>query len=311
MTTLATTAGIASRPSYFEWAPVLAGAVAAAALSFLLLTFGATIGLTLTSPWPYEGVSASRVAIAIGIWAIMVQVASFAAGGYLAGRMRSNWDGSLEERQFRDGAHGFMVWATGVMMGAALIAIAGAATAFTTAHSASMVAAGAASGAAGKGTDGLARAPADYAVDLLLRPAPSGNAQAGQPAGTAPAGQSATGSGDAPLRAETTRIFRTAIDNRALTQRDRDYLTQVVATRTGLPEAEAQKRVDEAVKEAQNLEIKAREAADKARKTAVITGFMAAASLLIGLAAACAGASLGGRHRDDNTSPAFYGSRFW
>lgn len=310
MTTLATTAGIESRSGYFEWAPVLAGAVAAAALSFLLLTFGATIGLTLTSPWPYEGVSASRVAIAIGIWAIMVQVASFAAGGYLAGRMRSNWDGSLEERQFRDGAHGFMVWATGVLMGAALLAIAGAATAFTTAHSASMVAAGAASGAAAKGTDAaLARAPADYAVDLLLRPAPSGASQSGQTA-AAPSAQSATG-GDASLRAETTRIFRTAIDNRALTQRDRDYLTQVVATRTGLPEAEAQKRVDEAVKEAQNLEIKAREAADKARKTAVITGFMAAASLLIGLAAACAGASLGGRHRDDNTSPAFYGKRFW
>ncbi len=307
MTTLATTAGIAARPSYFEWAPVLAGAVAAAALSFLLLTFGATIGLTLTSPWPYEGISAARVAIAVGIWAIMVQIASFAAGGYLAGRMRSNWDGSLEERQFRDGAHGFMVWATGVMFGAVLLAIAGAATAFTAAHSTSMVAAGAASGASARATDALARAPADYAVDLLLRPAPSAGGQPAQPGGAAPA---ASG-GDAGLRAETTRIFRSAIDNRALTQRDRDYLAQVVATRTGLPEAEAQKRVDEAVKEAQNLEIKAREAADKARKTAVITGFMAAASLLIGLAAACAGASLGGRHRDENTSPAFYGRRFW
>ena len=118
--------------------------------------------------------------------------------------------------------------------------------------------------------------------------------------------------GDAGLRSETTRIFRTAIDNRALTQRDRDYLAQVVANRTGLPEAEAQRRVDDAVKEAQNLEIKAREAADKARKTAVITGFMAADSLLIGLAAACAAASLGGRHRDENSAPAlFYGRRFW
>ena len=113
------------------------------------------------------------------------------------------------------------------------------------------------------------------------------------------------------LRAETTRIFRTAIDNRALTQRDRDYLAQVVAARAGLPEAEAQKRVDEAVREAQTLEVKAREAADKARKTAVITGFMAAASLLLGLAAACIGASLGGRHRTENLSPAFFGRRFW
>ena len=309
MTTIATTAGIVARPSYLEWGPVLAGAVAAAALSFLLLTFGATIGLTLTSPWPYEGVAASRVAIAVGIWAIMVQVASFAAGGYLAGRMRSNWDGTVEEMQFRDGAHGFMVCATGVMFGAVLLAIAGAATAFTAANSASMVAAGAASGAAAKGTEALARGPSDYAVDLLLRPAPSSAAQSGQSGSGANAPASA--GADASLRAETTRIFRSAIDNRALTQRDRDYLAQVVANRTGLPEAEAQKRVDEAVKEAQNLEVKAREAADKARKTAVITGFMAAASLLIGLAAACAGASLGGRHRNENLSPAFYGRRLW
>ncbi len=306
MTTIATTAGLAARPGYLDWGAVLAGAVAAAALSFLLLTFGATIGLTLTSPWPYEGVSVSRVAIAIGIWAIMVQVASFAAGGYLAGRMRAGWDGTPDERQFRDGAHGFMVWATGVMFGAVLLAIAGAATAFTAAHSASTVAAGAAGGAAAKGTEALARSPADYAVDLLLRPVPG--APAAQPG---MGGNTAPQTGDANLRSETTRIFRTAIDSRALTQRDRDYLVQVVASRSGLPEAEAQKRVDEAVKEAQNLEVKAREAADKARKTAVITGFMAAVSLLIGLAAACAGASLGGRHRDESLSPAFYGKRFW
>lgn len=307
MTTISTPVGAVARPSYLEWGPIFAGAVGAGALSFLLLTFGATVGLTLTSPWPYEGVSASRVAIAVGIWAVMVQVVSFAAGGYLAGRMRGSFDATVEERQFRDGAHGFTVWATGVMIGALLLAVAGTATAFTASHSAATIAAGAASGISARGTETLARTPADYAVDLLLRPAPA--AAAGQPA----AGTNMPNSQpvDASLRAESTRIFRTAIDNRALTQRDRDYLVQLVAARTGLPEAEAQKRVEDAVKEAQSLEVKARETADKARKTAVITGFMAAASLLIGLAAACAGASLGGRHRDDNLTPAFYGRRFW
>jgi hypothetical protein len=214
----------------------------------------------------------------------------------------------VEEREFRDGAHGFMVWATGVVFGAIVIALVGGATAFTAVRSASTIAAGAAGGATAQA---LARGPADYAVDLLLRPAPTNANQAASPSVS---GAAATDSGRAPneaLRAETTRIFRTAIDNRALTQRDRDYLAQVVAARAGLPEAEAQKRVDEAVKEAQTLEVKAREAADKARKTAVITGFMAAASLLLGLAAACIGASLGGRHRTENLSPAFYGRRFW
>lgn len=310
MTTVTTT-GVTTRPTYLEWGPVIAGAVGASAISFLLLTFGATIGLTLTSPWPYEGVSAARVAIAVGIWAVIVQVASFAAGGYLAGRMRGNWDtGTVEERQFRDGAYGFMVWATGVLFGALILAIVGTATAFTAARSASMVAAGAAGGAAANGTAQLARGPADYAVDLLLRPAPG---TTGQPTGTTQSGTPGAGllSGDAELRSETTRIFRSAIDSRALTGRDRDYLIQVVSRRTGLAEPEAQKRVQESILEAQNLEAKARDAADKARKTAVITGFMAATSLLLGLAGACIGAGVGGRHRDEHLSPMFLGKRFW
>jgi len=246
------------------------------------------------------------VAIAVGVWAMVVQIGSFAAGGYLAGRMRGGWDGTVEERDFRDGTHGFLVWATGVVFGALVLAIAGGATAFTAAQSGSMVAAGAASGAAAQGTQALARSPSDYAVDLLLRPGPAaaGGASATQ------TGAANRGS-DENVRAESMRIFRSTIDNRSLTARDRDYLAQMVASRTGLPEAEAQKRVDEAVKEAQNLEIKAREAADKARKTALITGFMAAASLLLGLGAACVGASLGGRHRDENRSPEFFGRRFW
>ena len=310
MTTIATAPGV-TRSSYLEWGPVLGGAVAAAALSFLLLTFGAAIGLTMSSPWPYSGVSAARIAIVVGIWAVAVQIASFAAGGYLAGRMRAAWsDGTVEDRQFRDGAHGFMVWATGVVFGAMVLALAGGTTAFTIAKSASTVAAGAASGASAQGTAQLARSPSDYAIDALLRPAPRAAGAAAPMASPGSTTAPAAGNDDG-LRSELGRVFRSTIDNQALTARDRDYLTQVVANRTGLPEAEAQKRVDEAVTEAKKLEIKAREAADKARKTALITGFLAAASLLIGLAAACAGASLGGRHRDENRSPEFFGHRFW
>ena len=99
--------------------------------------------------------------------------------------------------------------------------------------------------------------------------------------------------------------------NEELTARERDYLSEVVVRRTGMPQADAQKRVDEAVTEAKNLEVKAREAADKARKAALIAGFLAAASLLISAAAASAGASLGGRHRDESGSYLFFGRRFW
>jgi hypothetical protein len=249
------------------------------------------------------------VAIVVGLWMAIVQIISFAAGGYLAGRLRASWvDSTLVEHQFRDGAHGFMVWATGVVMGALILGMTGAGALGTLAQSGSLVAAGAASGVAAKGTEVLATSPTDYAVDLLLRPAP--RSAAGTAA--APAMPAAQAAQDVDgLRTEAGRIFTATINNRAFTARDRDYLAQVVVNRTGLPEAEAQRRVDAAVTEARDLEIKARETADKARKAALIAGFVAAATLLISLASACAGASLGGRHRDNNVTPEFLGYRFW
>lgn len=288
------------KASYLEWGPIFAGAIAAAALSFLLLTFGGAIGLSLTSPWPNAGARLWVVAFALAWWMVLVQIGSFAAGGYLAGRMRSRWvDSHVSEGAFRDSTHGFMVWAVGVLMGAAVLGIVGLGTAKTAADSASTVAAGAASGTTSKASP--MSGPADYAVDLLLRPQP------GQPA-TDP---NANKSNDDALRGEANRIFLSAIKNQALTERDRTYLSQTVASRTGLPEAEAQKRVDASVTEARDLERKAREQADKARKATVITAFIAAMSLLVSLAAATAAAAAGGRHRDEDRIPTFAGHRFW
>ena len=44
------TGRVSSSTSYVEWGAVLAGAVLAASLSFVLLTFGTGIGLSLLSP---------------------------------------------------------------------------------------------------------------------------------------------------------------------------------------------------------------------------------------------------------------------
>ena len=52
-------------------------------------------------------------------------------------------------------------------------------------------------------------------------------------------------------------------------------------------------------------------AANTARKAGVLSGFLAAASLLISLAAAVGGAALGGTHRDDGTVAHLFGTRFW
>ena len=297
---------VGANARYLEWGPVIAGALAAAALSFLLLTFGTAVGLSATSPWPGRGVSLSLAAWAVLWWTVLVQLGSFAAGGYLAGRMRSRWgESGTDEGQFRDAVHGFLVWAVGVLIGATVLALAATGAVRTAAQSASVVAAGAASGAANRGAE-IAAGPADYAVDLLLRPV--ARTQGASPVKN-PESQRTD---DMSLRNEAGRIFAATIKNQEFSQRDRTYLTQVVATRTGLPEAEAQQHVDAAVNEARDLEIKARQQADQARKATVIAGFIAAAALLISCVVACFAAGLGGLHRDEGKTPHFFGHpRFW
>jgi hypothetical protein len=291
-----------TRTPYLEWGPVFAGAIAAAAISFLLLTFGSAIGLSLTSPWPNAGARLWVVGLAVGWWAVVVQIGSFAAGGYLAGRMRSRWgESETDEGQFRDSAHGFMVWAVGVLIGGLMLAWTAGAAVQTATQATATVAGGAASGAASRVAESALR-PTDYAVDLLLR---------GESDTASPAAKQTGQRDDGALRAEAGRIFSASIRNQEFSARDRDYLVGIVRERTGLPEVEAQRRVDAAMIEARDLEIKVRQQADNARRAGVIAGLIAAVSLLIGCVAACMAASLGGRHRDEARTPPFYGHRFW
>ncbi len=58
------------------------------AVSMVLLAFGAGIGLSTTSAQPYAGASAKALAVISGLYVAITLVASFAAGGYIAGRMR-------------------------------------------------------------------------------------------------------------------------------------------------------------------------------------------------------------------------------
>src|SRR3981081_1266176 len=79
------------RPRYLEWGPVILGALGATAISLVLLTFGAALGLSVVSPYPYAGISANGLAVLTGTYVALVTVASFGAGGYLAGRLRAPW----------------------------------------------------------------------------------------------------------------------------------------------------------------------------------------------------------------------------
>jgi hypothetical protein len=305
-TAVTATEGPAS--GYIEWGPLILGALGATAMSVVLLTFGAALGLSVVSPYPFAGISARGLAVLTGTYTALALVASFAAGGYLAGRLRTPWvSADAVESHFRDGAHGFGVWALGVLLGAAL-AVSGAGAILKTAvHTSGAVAAagtagGAASPAPGAALDRLSTTPADYAVDRLLAAAPAGAA------GAVPA----PGTPRSDLAAPIARAFAANLHNPQLDATDRATLVQLVVQRTGMAQADAEKRVDDAFTELKAAEQKARDAAEQARKAALIAAFLAAATLAIGCAAACAGAEVGARHRDQKTLVVLFGSRrFW
>jgi hypothetical protein len=110
--------------SNVDWAAILAGAAVATAGGLILLGFGAALGLSLTSPYDGEGLSPVAFAIAAGLYLLWVQVLSFFSGGYVAARLKARTPGVTEhETDVRDGLHGVLVWAVGVIA-AAFIAFA-------------------------------------------------------------------------------------------------------------------------------------------------------------------------------------------
>ena len=96
----------------------------------------------------------------------------------------------------------------------------------------------------------------------------------------------------ADSRSEMLRLFATTFrDGTELKPADRTYVTKIVASRTGLSEADADKRVNEVV-----TQIKAD--LDAARKATAKVAFWLTASLLLGAFCASLAATEGGGLRD-------------
>ena len=267
--------------SYVDWAAILAGAVLAAAISLVMLSFGSAIGLGITSPLPGEGVSFFWFAIAAGLWLLWVQVSSFMAGGYLAGRLRRRVGGATEDEvDMRDGSHGLLVWAVGTLVGAVLLTSGIMGAAQTTVQAAGAVAGPAAEAAAEEGSDAFT----GYLSDTLFR--------AEQPATTQAAQRT---------RQEVGRIIAQSVADGELADADRAYIVQVVAAQTGLEPQEVEARVDDVEERIVTMRDEALEAADRARQIGVLAAFLVAASLLVSAAAAYFAAGVGGRHRDEGT----------
>src|SRR5471032_2068328 len=112
-----------SNSSGVSWAAVFAGAFVAAALSLILLALGTGIGLSAVSPWASAGASGSEIGKGAIGWFILIQLIASTMGGYLAGRLRTKWvHVHTDEVHFRDTAHGFLVWAVGLVITAGFLA---------------------------------------------------------------------------------------------------------------------------------------------------------------------------------------------
>jgi hypothetical protein len=252
-----------------SWAAVLAGAIASLALTLVLLSFGAGLGFSVVSPWAGSGVSATSFEIGTGLYFIVMAMISSAVGGYLAGRLRNRWIGvQSPEVHFRDTAHGFLAWALASVLGAILLA-----------SPATSLLGGAASGTAQVAGQSQASGPMTGYVDALLRP-------------DNPSAENTANANGGQTRQELTRLLTSDLRNGGEpSAADRGYLAKVVAARTGLAPADADKRVTEVIEQAkQDL--------DNARKAAEHLAIWLTLSLFIGAFSAALAATEGGGLRD-------------
>lgn len=291
--TVPTSVAEESSSSAISWGAIVAGALAASTLTFILMLIGSGIGLTMVSPWSGQGAGLATIAVSTAVWLVVVQWLASAAGGYLTGRLRTKWVGvHTDETYFRDTAHGFLAWALATLLvvfilGSALASIVGGGV-----QAASTIASGAAMGAsagASSGTDtGAASDATGYFVDSLFRPA--------DPARLAAPGAE----GNAEAAAQASRILIADATAAKFPEEDKAYLAQLVAARTGLSQADATARVDAVLTKVQQAKTKARQAANAARKASATFALIGALSLIIGAFIASVAATLGGMQRDED-----------
>jgi hypothetical protein len=246
-----------------SWGAVIGGAFAAAALSLILLALGTGIGLSAISPWTDTGASSAAVGRGAIVWLIIIQIIALSLGGYMAGRLRTKWDDvHTHEVFFRDTAHGFLVWAVGLVITVVFLASAAA----------SMVGGAANSGMASARDSQMD--PNGYFVDSMFR-----------------TDQANAGRVDPSMRSEVGLILARSLRDGDMSASDRSYLGQLVAARTGMSQADADARVSDVVAQA-------RQAADTARKRTAHSLYWTFLALLIGAFCASFAATIGGRRRD-------------
>lgn len=272
MTTLETTVteprliDRSASPWRLDWSPIVLGALTATAVSSILLTFGATVGLGVSSASPTWRDTSVALWLLSGVFLILQALVSFGCGGYLAGRTRSSYaDAAADDVERRDGWHGIASWALAVLLSAFIAALVASAasrpTALTAPRSTSEP------------------SVLSYEIDHLFR------AQRRLPSNELE-----------PVRAEAGRILLTSSSHSGVSADDHAFLVQLVGTVTGLTAPDAERRVDTTIADAKR-------AISRTRASMIMLSFSVATSLLLGAIAAWAGAEAGGRHRDGMPLP--------
>ncbi|RBJ73324.1 hypothetical protein C3L29_034450, partial [Pseudomonas sp. MWU12-2534b] len=179
-------------------------------------------------------------------------------GGYIAGRLRVKWANMHgDEVYFRDTAHGFLSWCVATLVTAVLVIGSVSSVISGGVQAGASVAGGAASAmtqAAGTAAANTDSNQYGYFIDSLFRD--------DRPASVS----------DDAAHGAVARIFVQSLSNGQLSPEDRTYLAQLVAQRTNLSQADAEKRVDDVYARTQkaiaDAKVKAQQAADTAAKVA-------------------------------------------
>ncbi len=336
--------------SYVDWAAIFAGATVSSGVAIVLTTFAG--GLSLNSFSVADGGDISTAwMIVTALFVVISMVATYMLGGYIAGRMRRpTGTATRDESTVRDGMNGLVVWGIGTLISGFLAAglISGGAKAVGGAAQTAVEATGTVVGAAAQGAgqlagglisgagsalggaaqgagqaaaptlnqmlpEGLKSNPLDYFTDTLFR------AQS-QTSG-APTDPSAS-------QRQVTSIFANLLRTGEISDADRNWISNEVAVRTGLSQADASARVNQTIERVQAMradaekkvqdaekriadakaqaaqtaeeaKTKAAELAEKTRIAGILSAFLLAASALVAAVAAYIGAVHGGRHRDE------------
>jgi hypothetical protein len=273
--------------SAMSWGAILGGAAAAAALSLILLALGLGLGLSSVSPWSYQSASSGAITFGTIAWLLVTSLAASGLGGYLAGRLRARWhDSDLHEAHFRDTAHGFLAWCVATLVGAAVL----------TSAASGMVGMGGAVGATSASLAGVSGSSsasvrstgpdssANYFVDMMFR------------------GSKADSSVDSAGSLREARGILVASLAGEMSAGDKTYLGQMVASRTGLTQVDAEQRVVQTTAAAKlaadATAAKAKELTEGARKIAAHTALWVFISLLVGAFYSSLAATWGGKQRD-------------